>query len=183
VALATFSSSPTKIVAAFPATMPPSKFTPGDYLLTIVFNAPTPKTEGTVTLGAVGPRGPQGATGPTGPQGAQGPPGPAGARGPSGPQGPTGPQGPQGPAGPQGPQGATGATGATGPQGAAGPALRMVDSGGHSYLITPWVGISASGGNYVLFQTPDNVLVTLEVLAIRRPLLAGSMRWLSSPES
>lgn len=61
-----------------------------------------------VTIGAVGPEGPEG------PEGDDGPEGPAGARGPAGPQGEPGLQGEQGL---QGLQGETGATGEQGPQG------------------------------------------------------------------
>jgi hypothetical protein len=120
----TMSSSSSQIVADFPNSIPPSKFTPGTYFLTIAFNNQLP-TIFTVDIGANGSQGPQGAQGPAGPQGQQGSPGPAGAAGPAGsmgPPGPTGQQGPTGPAGPQGPAGAMGATGATGATGAQGPA-------------------------------------------------------------
>jgi collagen triple helix repeat protein/IPT/TIG domain-containing protein len=124
------SSTATSIVIGIPAGV-----VPGSYLLAV---APAPTgplggrsyAEFDLTVGAVGPQGPQGIPGQQGPPGAVGPqgvPGPTGAPGPAGPQGATGPQGvpgPQGAAGPQGapgPQGATGAQGATGPQGVPGP--------------------------------------------------------------
>jgi hypothetical protein len=77
-----------------------------------------------LTLGAVGPAGPQGPQGEAGPQGPPGEAGAQGAQGEAGPQGPAGPQGeigPQGEAGPQGPQGPAGPQGETGPQGDPGP--------------------------------------------------------------
>jgi hypothetical protein len=96
-ALTTSSSSATSIVAAFPTASPPSSFTPGDYLLTIVFKEPARRKTAIVTLGAVGPQGPPGSTGATG---TAGPPGPQGATGPQGPQGAAGATGQQGPIGP-----------------------------------------------------------------------------------
>jgi hypothetical protein len=50
-----------------------------------------------VTIGVVGPEGPQGLRGPQGSQGPEGPEGPQGAQGPAGPQGSPGPSGPIGP--------------------------------------------------------------------------------------
>jgi hypothetical protein len=82
----------------------PAGFAAGSYSLAVTNSVPQTGTFG-VTLGAVGPTGPQG---PTGPAGLQGPAGPAGAQGPAGPQGATGPQGGQGPTGPQGPPGPAG---------------------------------------------------------------------------
>lgn len=82
----------------------PAGFAAGSYSLTITNSVPQTGTFG-VTLGAVGPTGPQG---PTGPAGAQGPAGPAGSAGAAGPQGAPGPQGAQGPTGPQGPPGPAG---------------------------------------------------------------------------
>ncbi len=73
-----------------------------------------------LTLGAVGPQGPQGKQGDIGPQGPQGKVGDTGAQGPQGKQGDTGAQGPQGKQGDegaQGPQGKQGDEGAQGPQG------------------------------------------------------------------
>ncbi|MDT7042851.1 hypothetical protein [Candidatus Nitronereus thalassa] len=49
-----------------------------------------------LTVGAVGPQGPQGNPGPVGATGPQGPQGDPGPQGPQGPQGVPGPQGPQG---------------------------------------------------------------------------------------
>jgi Collagen triple helix repeat (20 copies) len=113
--------------------------TPGTYLLKVTVFLTTAQFD--VTIGAVGPQGPQGPqglqgpAGLTGPQGLPGSQGPAGAmgatglQGPAGPigltgaTGPVGPQGALGPAGPPGPVGTiglTGATGAAGPQGPAG---------------------------------------------------------------
>ena len=75
----------------------------GDYLLEVISGGARPKRyEDLLTLGEVGPEGPQG---PVGPEGPQGPVGPEGAQGPVGPQGIQGPAGPEGPQGPQGPEG------------------------------------------------------------------------------
>ena len=90
----------------------------GDYLLKIqsgrsLFQSDTYN----LTIGAVGPEGPQGEQGP---EGAQGPQGEQGATGPQGEDGAIGPQGPQGEdgaIGPQGPQGEVGAIGPEGPMG------------------------------------------------------------------
>ena len=80
---------------------------PGDYRLKVTTGQPfRKKDEFEVTIGAVGPTGPQGDTGP---QGEQGP------IGPQGEQGLTGPAGAQGEQGPTGPQGLQGLTGAVGP--------------------------------------------------------------------
>jgi hypothetical protein len=113
----------TLIVAALPP------IPPGSYTLTVSlpvrFGPPLTATFD-VTLGAVGPQGPQGlagpagATGATGPAGAAGPAGATGATGPAGAAGPAGATGATGPAGPAGPAGATGATGPAGPAGATG---------------------------------------------------------------
>jgi hypothetical protein len=76
-----------------------------------------------VTVGAVGPAGPQGpagAAGPQGPAGSVGATGPIGPGGPQGPQGEIGPQGPQGEIGPQGPQGEVGPQGPQGVPGVSG---------------------------------------------------------------
>jgi len=67
----------------------PAGFSPGSYSLTVT-NSNSHIGTFSVTLGAIGPVGPQG------PAGAQGP---TGAQGPAGPQGPTGAQGPAGPPG------------------------------------------------------------------------------------
>ena len=91
-----------------------------------------------VTIGAVGPTGPQGLTGDTGPQGPQGETGPQGPQGEIGPQGPKGDTGATGPAGadgadaatgPAGADGATGPAGADGADGAVGPAGPKGDTG------------------------------------------------------
>jgi len=97
--LALVSFTNQKLVATLPA-----GFAAGSYSLTVTNSVPQTGTFG-VTLGAVGPTGPQG---PAGPAGAQGPAGPAGAQGPAGPAGPQGPSGPQGATGPQGPPGPAG---------------------------------------------------------------------------
>ncbi len=75
----------------------------GDYLLVVSrknkneLDIHTPNTDRyALTIGAVGPPGPQGIQGP---QGAAGPQGPQGIQGPQGAAGPQGPQGSQGPAG------------------------------------------------------------------------------------
>jgi len=96
---------------------------PGTYLLTLTDGLLPAVAD--VTLGAVGPQGPQGAIGATGAQGPQGPigfPGPQGAQGPIGPTGLAGATGATGAVGPTGPAGPTGATGAIGPIGPIGPA-------------------------------------------------------------
>ncbi|MHC9510407.1 DUF7467 domain-containing protein [Kangiella sp. M94] len=82
-----------------------------------------------LTIGGVGPQGPQGDTGPAGPQGDTGPAGPQGDTGPAGPQGDTGPAGPQGDTGPAGPQGDTGPAGPQGDTGATGPQGPQGDTG------------------------------------------------------
>ena len=109
-----------EIVASLPADFPD-----GDYLLTVTTgNAVKNYDAYALTIGAVGPEGPQGPKGDTGPQGLKGDTGP---QGPQGPEGPVGPQGPQGDMGPQGlkgdtgPQGPQGLQGPEGPQGVAGP--------------------------------------------------------------
>jgi collagen triple helix repeat protein len=81
----------------------------GDYRLRVVTGpSQTQADEYDLTVGAVGPQGPQGLAGSQGPQGVQGPAGPQGPQGdvgPAGSQGAVGPAGPQGPEGPTGPQG------------------------------------------------------------------------------
>ena len=112
----------------------PIDIAPGDYLLTVINKNSLSKkrkvVEYDLTIGEVGPVGPQGETGPAGPQGELGPAGPTGPQGEAGlvgPQGPSGPAGPQGAAGPigaqgeQGPAGSQGPAGPSGPQGAQGP--------------------------------------------------------------
>lgn len=79
-----------------------------------------------LSIGAVGPEGPQGEVGPAGPQGEVGPAGPQGEVGPAGPQGEVGPAGPQGDVGPAGPQGEVGPAG---PQGEVGPEGQQGDTG------------------------------------------------------
>ncbi len=77
-----------------------------------------------LTIGAVGPRGPQGIAGESGPQGEAGEvggQGPQGEVGPQGEQGDTGAIGPQSAAGLAGPQGSTGSAGPQGSTGSAGP--------------------------------------------------------------
>ena len=64
-----------------------------------------------ITVGAVGPEGPQGEVGP---QGERGPQGPEGNKGDKGDTGPLGPRGYTGATGSQGPTGATGSQGPTG---------------------------------------------------------------------
>jgi len=96
---------------------------PGTYTLVIVrrtSDGPSKATTADVTVGAVGPRGPQGEVGPRGAQGEVGPRGPQGEIGLTGADGPQGVQGIQGPIGPIGPIGPAGPQGATGPQGADG---------------------------------------------------------------
>ncbi len=92
----------TEIVAECPGGM----CADGDFLLEVITgNGVQHYDEYDLTIGAVGPQGPQGDTGPVGPRGETGPVGPQGETGPAGPQGPSGAgsPGPQGPAGPAGP--------------------------------------------------------------------------------
>jgi hypothetical protein len=177
------------------ATLPPASFL-GTYSLTV--QSFTSKSASTIdsislTVGAVGPPGPQGPiglTGATGPQGAtglEGPMGPSGVDGLPGPQGPPGPQGLQGaigPAGPQGPQGGTGATGAAGPQGPAGNGvvsvsyawappntywpLSLSSNGGYNELAE----LALPAGNYVMtarayFYTDDPWVIAYCLIADR----------------
>src|SRR3990172_4157591 len=116
-ALSVMSFSNNDIVAEFPA----GGIADGDYLLTVTKGTTaTDKDTYDLTIGAVGPEGPQGEPGPEGPQGEIGPPGPQGEPGLQGLQGEIGPQGPlgeTGPPGPQGEQGIQGLQGLQGPQG------------------------------------------------------------------
>ncbi len=117
--LVVLSAAADTIVAALPEALPE-----GDYLLVVSNgNGESQNDEYDLTIGAVGPQGPQGEQGMIGPQGLQGPQGEQGMIGPQGPQGqqgligPQGPQGEQGMIGPQGPQGQQGLIGPQGPQG------------------------------------------------------------------
>ncbi len=74
-----------------------------------------------LTIGAVGPEGPQGEQGKLGPQGEQGKVGAQGEQGKIGPEGAQGEQGKIGPEGAQGEQGKIGPEGAQGEQGKIGP--------------------------------------------------------------
>lgn len=110
--ITSFTPSPNLITAIFPIDVLP----PGNYLLTVTTGGGSVRLdEMAITIGAVGPDGPQGEIGPIGPQG------PQGERGPLGDPGPQGEQGIQGPPGPQGEQGSQGIRGETGPQGEQGP--------------------------------------------------------------
>lgn len=99
----------------------------GDYLLSIQTGPSVHQFDSyNLTIGAVGPQGPQGEQGPIGPTGLQGEQGPQGEPGPQGDVGPQGPQGaigPQGPPGVQGPPGEKGDTGEQGPPGDSGDIL------------------------------------------------------------
>jgi cysteine-rich repeat protein len=89
------------------AQLPPG-LAPGSYLLTVSRGSGNVKNDAfSVTIGAVGPTGPEGPQGEVGPQGDVGPPGEQGPEGPQGPEGEQGPQGGQGPQGPTGPSGAS----------------------------------------------------------------------------
>ena len=91
---------------------------PGDFLLTVsTGKGESQNDKYDLTIGAVGPQGPQGADGAPGPHGEQGPAGPQGIQGEKGPAGPQGVQGEQGPAGPEGVQGEQGPAGPEGVQG------------------------------------------------------------------
>ena len=104
------SPTDTTIVAGLPPNI-----TPGDYLLTVSRgNGESQQDEHHLTVGAVGPEGPQGSAGPQGDPGPQGLQGEVGPQGPQGNPGPVGPIGLQGPAGPAGANGADGASGADG---------------------------------------------------------------------
>ena len=112
-ALAIINAMPSEIVATYPVALGA-----GDYLLSVsTGNGQSKHDEYDLTIGAVGPEGPQGIQGDPGPAGPQGDPGPVGLAGPQGPEGPQGIQGDPGSVGPQGPIGPVGATGPQGPQG------------------------------------------------------------------
>jgi hypothetical protein len=131
----TQSTGSSQIVASFPASNPPSSFTPGTYFLTVQFKNQLPSIF-TVDVGATGTPGPTGAQGPAGSSGAAGAPGPVGPTGPQGfpgpmgPPGATGPSGAQGPAGPTGPQGPAGSGGAGGVPVCTAPNIYLVISNG-----------------------------------------------------
>ncbi len=100
----------------------PENIVAGDYLLTVSNgNGQSQNDEYDLTIGAVGPQGPQGEPGPQGPHGEPGPAGPAGDPGPAGADGAQGPQGLQGEPGPAGIPGKQGPPGPEGPEGQAGP--------------------------------------------------------------
>jgi len=83
-----------EIVLGFPSGLPSD----GDYLVVVTTGNGTDRSIGYgLTIGGVGPEGPQGV---------QGDPGPQGDTGPQGKPGPQGEQGPVGPVGPPGPPGA-----------------------------------------------------------------------------
>jgi Collagen triple helix repeat (20 copies) len=164
------SYSDTLVVAFLPAGV-----TPGTYLLSLTNNSlqgnPDVRT-GTfdVTIGAVGPTGPQGATGPQGPAG---PVGPVGAQGPAGAQGLPGPAGPTGPMGPAGLQGPAGPVGPVGPQGPAGSAA-TVQAYATAALPGTAVGtpstlasLALPAGKYIVIATAlastDNTLFSTDV--------------------
>ena len=120
-------ASDTQIVCTLAEGLPPA----GDYLLTIASgHGAADTTSYPLTIGAVGPQGPQGLKGDAGATGTVGPIGLKGDTGATGPQGPKGDTGAVGPAGPKGdtgvtglggPQGVQGAVGSTGAQGMQGP--------------------------------------------------------------
>src|SRR5205807_2526948 len=138
-----------------------------------------------VTIGAVGPTGPQGAAGPTGPRGATGPAGPAGVAGPAGPTGPagvagptgaTGPAGTAGVAGPTGPTGPTGPAGAQGPAGPTGPVADKILTGRVALSIVPGtffapvIGLSDANTNEssvtTLAPTSNGQSITIKSLEV-----------------
>ncbi len=91
-----------------------------------------------VSIGKMGPVGPQGDPGPVGPHGPKGDMGPEGKMGPKGdmgpegkmgPKGDTGPEGKMGPKGDTGPEGKMGPKGDTGPKGDMGPEGKMGQKG------------------------------------------------------
>ncbi|MBB6598979.1 tail fiber protein [Luteimonas sp. MC1825] len=108
----------TAITCRFGGGLPPA----GDYLLRVADTRANVETAFALTLGAVGPQGPEGVRGPAGPAGATGATGPAGAIGPAGPTGLPGEAGPTGAAGATGATGPQGLVGAAGAQGGVGPA-------------------------------------------------------------
>jgi hypothetical protein len=90
--LSVVSFTNTTIVASLPSA---SSIPAGSYRL-LVANPALPAAQAAIfsmTLGAVGPIGPQGVPGPQGPQGTTGPAGPQGSQGPIGATGPQGPGG------------------------------------------------------------------------------------------
>lgn len=114
----------------------------GDYLLTVSRgNGQSENDEYDLTIGAVGPEGPQGkpgVQGDVGPKGDKGDQGDPGIQGVKGDQGDQGIQGVKGDQGPQGVAGANGVNGGQGPQGVPG-------ISGYVRVLSPQVGISSSG--------------------------------------
>ena len=168
----------------------PAGIAPGSYLLTVTAGGGQNQTaDFNLTIGAVGPKGPQGLKGDIGPMGPQGPFGAAGATGAVGPQGPfgaagatgavgpqgpkgeqgpfgaagatgqTGPQGPKGEQGPFGPAGATGQTGLTGPQGPVGPAGGGVGGSGTASRIAKWTDVGDLGLKGVGVVLSDSMII------------------------
>lgn len=137
----------------------------GDYLLTVTTGPSAGQTDTyDLTVGAMGPAGPQGEPGQRGLPGEQGPPGepgPQGEQGPQGPQGepgapgpigPTGPVGPPGTAGPpgeQGPQGEPGPQGEQGPPGAVPEIVYVTQAGVFSATAMCPAGYKVTGGGYI----------------------------------
>jgi len=150
------SHTPTKVVVALPAGLPPAT-----YLLTLTRHDKDRDRDSDifdVTIGGSGPAGPQGpvgppgSVGPPGPKGDTGAPGPTGAKGDPGAQGPTGAKGDPGA---QGPTGATGAQGAKGNPGAAGQSVAGTDVPPGANC--PYGGVmytSADGNHYVCNGAP-----------------------------
>jgi Collagen triple helix repeat (20 copies) len=110
---------------------------------------PATLTVALMSMGPIGPTGPQGAigtTGPVGATGAQGVIGPTGAAGAAGAKGATGATGGQGVIGPTGAKGTTGGQGSVGPVGPTGPASA---SGLFTEIRNDF---SLPGSNYVLLS-------------------------------
>jgi hypothetical protein len=149
----------------------PTDITPGTYRLAVAqsgsFNQPPKSDIIDVTIGAIGPEGPQGEQGPIGPPGPKGdtgspgPKGDTGATGPPGPIGLTGPQGPSGPQGdpgPQGPQGIQGPKGDPGPQGIPGVgSIHVYDSSGQ--FLGVLLGL---GANIIVFHPDINCQIKID---------------------
>lgn len=105
-----------EIVLVFPDGLPSD----GDYLLAVRTGSGTVQSASyDLSIGLVGPTGPQGVPGEVGPPGPQGEPGPVGPQGDEGAQGAPGEQGPPGEPGPAGPPGQPGVPGEPGLSGIA----------------------------------------------------------------
>ena len=134
------SASATTIVATLPAAI---LSTPGSYALTLERPRHSLIAPFVVTIGAVGPMGPEGPVGPQGPQGVEGP------------QGPQGDQGPQGPAGNTAPPAVFGATFA----GGVSPGTLATGAG------TTLARVTLPAGDYVIHAVVTGTMATTDTLS------------------